>query len=338
MAGAPVVEILLFLNSNGDIEVLRRRCREAEVNVLKKPRVFLCHSSADKPFVRSLQRKFKQDGIESWFDEVEIKVGESIHQRINEGLKSSDFFAVVLSEASVKSKWVQEELSSASALEKLDARGVFVLPILLEECDVPPLLLDRRYANFKDDPESAYQELVDAIFFNFEKRHPTHRLHPLLPLDISATLIQELAKRPKLLQSLPPRVFENLVAATFADLGYEVQLTSPMTDGGRDVILSRALPGIGREQVLVECKRYSRPIGVSDVRQLLGYMASEKPVNRAVLVTSSHFTRSARELAEKAPHDVTLIDADRLSEWLRLVAKKGPTNGDRGDGGTEGQT
>src|SRR5271166_764020 len=106
------------------------------------PTVFLCHSSSDKLFVRKLAERLRSDRIDIWLDELEITVGESIHEKVNEGLKRSDFFAVVLSRGSIHSKWVREELSSASSMEKYDSVGIFVLPILLEDCDVPPLLRD----------------------------------------------------------------------------------------------------------------------------------------------------------------------------------------------------
>ena len=92
----------------------------------KNPVIFLSHSSPNKDFVRGLAKKLKKDNIDVWLDELEIKIGESIHQKVNEGLKKSDFFAIVLSEASVNSKWVQEELSSASSIEKYNKKGIFI--------------------------------------------------------------------------------------------------------------------------------------------------------------------------------------------------------------------
>ena len=134
----------------------------------KKPTVFMSHNSRDKAFVRRLANKLKVDGIDVWLDEIEIKIGESIHQKVNDGIAKSDFFAIVLSQSSVDSKWVQDELSSASSIEKYQDRGIFILPILIEECDVPPLLLDRRYANFSEDEEAAYVELLDSLFHHYQ--------------------------------------------------------------------------------------------------------------------------------------------------------------------------
>ncbi len=54
--------------------------------VSEKPKIFICHSSKDKSFVRELVQRLAQDGIETWFDELEIRIGESIHEKINDGL------------------------------------------------------------------------------------------------------------------------------------------------------------------------------------------------------------------------------------------------------------
>ena len=131
-------------------------------------KVFLSHSSKDKVFVENLAKKLKSDGFSVWYDDWDIRVGDSIVQRINEGISTSDFLIVVLSRNSVNSKWVQEELNAAT-IKNMNSKGAFVLPVLLEECEIPPLLTDKKYANFSADPEFAYRELVEAIDFHSKR-------------------------------------------------------------------------------------------------------------------------------------------------------------------------
>ena len=69
--------------------------------------VFLCHSSDDKPFVEKLCQDLTSGDIDVWFDKWEIRVGDSIIEKIEEGLKNNDYLAIVLSNASVKSEWVR---------------------------------------------------------------------------------------------------------------------------------------------------------------------------------------------------------------------------------------
>lgn len=289
---------------------------------MKKPKIFVCHSSKDQAFVRWLVARLKEDGIETWFDEVEIKIGEPIYQKINEGLKHSDFFAIVLSKASVVSKWVQEELGSASNMEKYSNRGIFVLPLLLEKCDVPPLLLNRRYANFNEDKEAAYSELADAIYHHFKAKHPDIDVEQIATPDVDSLFADALGRHPDLLEKLSPRQFEDVVALVFRKFGYKTTMTPLTKDGGYDIIVQLDMPeGISPQRFIVECKRYSQRnrVGVDVVRALMGTLF-ETNADRGIIVTTSHFTKGAIETAKKTRLD--LVDRDALVKWLSNFYKK----------------
>lgn len=130
---------------------------------MAQTRVFISYAHADSAFVDQLANRLKACGIDVWIDKWKIKVGDSITHKINEGIGSSDFLVIVLSRASVDSKWVQEELNAAMIRNIVQERGAFILPILLEDCALPSLLRHRKYANFKEDPAQAFQDLVDAL-------------------------------------------------------------------------------------------------------------------------------------------------------------------------------
>jgi restriction system protein len=68
------------------------------------------------------------------------------------------------------------------------------------------------------------------------------------------------------------------------------------------------------ETLLVECKRYSAPVGVVVVRALLGVVSDEK-VNKGVIVTPSGFTRQAKALACRN-HRIELISGKDLIPLL----------------------
>jgi hypothetical protein len=51
--------------------------------------VFLSHSSKDKAVVRPLAERLRKDGLKVWFDEWQIKPGDSIPAKIEEGLEHS---------------------------------------------------------------------------------------------------------------------------------------------------------------------------------------------------------------------------------------------------------
>ncbi|MFH0794009.1 MAG: toll/interleukin-1 receptor domain-containing protein [bacterium] len=127
-----------------------------------KARVFISHSSRDKEFVRKLVGELEKQSLNVWFDEREIKVGDSIVGKISDGLKDSDYLVVVLSKASVASPWVREELNAA-LMEDISNKGCAVLPVLIEDCEIPPLLKPRLYADFRKDFDSGLRKLLDVL-------------------------------------------------------------------------------------------------------------------------------------------------------------------------------
>ncbi len=127
-----------------------------------RPTVFLSHSSKDKDFVDRLAADLERAGIDVWYDRWEIGVGDSIVSKINAGLKESDYVIAVISPDSVQSKWVTLEINAA-LIESLGKKSSYLLPILLADTDLPPVLRDRRYADFHRDYEQGLREVLDVL-------------------------------------------------------------------------------------------------------------------------------------------------------------------------------
>jgi TIR domain-containing protein len=103
----------------------------------------------DKPFVRKLIEALNKHLLNVWVDEHEIKVGDSLVGKISEALKDAEYLVIVLSQASVSSRWVEQGLNAALA-NQISGKGV-VLPVLIEDCEIPMLLRGRLYADFGSD-------------------------------------------------------------------------------------------------------------------------------------------------------------------------------------------
>jgi hypothetical protein len=112
-----------------------------------RPHVFLSHSHRDKPFVRALARKLSEYGVGVWVDEGELKIGDSLIERISAVIQETPLLIAVLSPTSVKSNWVKEELHLAMT-RQIQRRRVKVLPVMKEVCKVPDFLQGRMYADF----------------------------------------------------------------------------------------------------------------------------------------------------------------------------------------------
>ena len=124
--------------------------------------VFLSHSSKDKPFIRQLAADLTEKGILVWLDEQQINVGDSINKAINQGLVESDYFIIALSEHSTQSEWVERELNSA-LIDEIESKKVKVLPIKLSDCKFPPLIKDKKYADFTKSYTAGLEELLKAL-------------------------------------------------------------------------------------------------------------------------------------------------------------------------------
>lgn len=123
--------------------------------------VFLSHTSADKPFVRQLRDDLKAHGVSKvWIDEAEIEIGDSLIDKITEGMRQTPFIAVVLSSKSINAPWVQRELNIAISRE-ISQGKVVVLPLLYEKCDIPPFLSDKLYADFTSNEQ--YEESLQKV-------------------------------------------------------------------------------------------------------------------------------------------------------------------------------
>jgi len=126
------------------------------------PSLFLCHASEDKPFVDRLALELDKRALFAWYDKREIFVGDSIVEKVNSGLEASDFLIAVLSPRSVTKPWVVREMSS-SLMRQLGDKGIRILPLVVETCDIPPLFADLKYADFRTSFDVGLRELVSAI-------------------------------------------------------------------------------------------------------------------------------------------------------------------------------
>jgi TIR domain len=123
---------------------------------------FISHSTKDKPFVRKLAADLVAGGVKVWLDEQNILVGDSIPEKIAQGLAESDFFLIVVSEQSVNSEWVKRELNSA-IVHEIERRKVIVLPIKIDSAKMPETIKDKLYADFSKSYEDGLEKLLRSI-------------------------------------------------------------------------------------------------------------------------------------------------------------------------------
>ena len=125
-----------------------------------KPKVFLSHSSKDKPFITKLANDLRVAQIDVWVDDWEIPPGESIRRKIFEdGIPNCDLFFVYLSENSIESYWVQRELDSA-VLHEANIKNSFLALFVDKEDNRSSLSIDLQSTSIPVLNDECYHEPV----------------------------------------------------------------------------------------------------------------------------------------------------------------------------------
>ncbi len=119
------------------------------------------------------------------------------------------------------------------------------------------------------------------------------------------------------IDSMSGTEFEDFMAEILHRSGIEVlELTKASGDFGADIIVIHE-----GERTAVQCKRYSRPIGVKAVQEAVSAKDYYK-CTKAAVITNSDFTRQARELA--AESGVILWDREAVYGFMEAAMDKSP--------------
>lgn len=124
--------------------------------------VFISYSSKDRTFVERLAADLKALRRRVWLDRWEIRVGESIPDKIGRALETADLLAVVLSKNGANSGWVEREWQT-KYWDEVNHKKVIVLPIRIDNSPVPTLLRTKKWADFRTSYEAGLAELETAI-------------------------------------------------------------------------------------------------------------------------------------------------------------------------------
>lgn len=131
-------------------------------------KVFISHSSQDKRFVRTLKDDLNENGIETFFDEDSLELGDSLKERLDVALDESSHFVIILSPNSVNSNWVKYELTGATRL--FDSKTLKkIIPIKYRECQVPQILSGLIYADLSNENVRRNDDRVKFIGNGYEK-------------------------------------------------------------------------------------------------------------------------------------------------------------------------
>lgn len=139
---------------------------------------------------------------------------------------------------------------------------------------------------------------------------------------INKSLFEIVSGNPSFIYQMSPRNFEEFVAELLEKEGYRVQITQATKDGGKDIMIANN-SNLGNFLFYVECKRYApdRPVGVNLVRELYGVLQADR-ATAGIMITSSYFSREAKEFRQNIQHQMSLKDYLDLQSWMHKFTKK----------------
>jgi len=127
-------------------------------------RAFISHNKADKTTARALATLLVAQGVDVWFDEWEIRPGQSLTGGIEEGLAQSNTFILVWSQAAQASNWVGTE-TRAYVRRRVDDKELLVIPIMVDKTALPVLVADYRGFDVSDG-KIALERVAEEIAGN----------------------------------------------------------------------------------------------------------------------------------------------------------------------------
>ena len=93
---------------------------------------FISYSSQDQDFAEQLHANLQDRGVRCWFAPENLKIGDRFRDRIDESIRLHDKLLLILSESSVSSQWVGDEVEAAFERERGESRTV-LFPIRIDD-------------------------------------------------------------------------------------------------------------------------------------------------------------------------------------------------------------
>lgn len=79
---------------------------------------FISYSSKDEKFTKQLYTDLQGSGVRCWFSPEDMKIGDHIRHRLDDSIQLHDKLLLILSEASVRSQWIEQEVETALGKER----------------------------------------------------------------------------------------------------------------------------------------------------------------------------------------------------------------------------
>lgn len=130
----------------------------------KSPWVFFSYSHADAIVVRAVASALEKHHVRVWIDQQELRVGDRLFDEIRSGLTNANAFVFFASKSAVESRWTSHEVEFAAARRITESNAAPVIPVVLDDVQLPPYLRDVLYIDLRDgNIEAAAARIAAAV-------------------------------------------------------------------------------------------------------------------------------------------------------------------------------
>jgi uncharacterized protein YjbI with pentapeptide repeats len=100
--------------------------------VIKFYSCFISYSSKDQEFVERLHADLQNKGVRCWFAPKDLKIGDVFRDKIDESIRLHDKLLLIISENSIASGWVRDEVEAALERERREKRTT-LFPVQIDD-------------------------------------------------------------------------------------------------------------------------------------------------------------------------------------------------------------
>lgn len=177
-------------------------------------KAFISYSREDRDFAEKLANAIIKNGVDVFWADWEIKPGDSLIDKIfTQGIGNWDIFLIILSNVSVKSRWVKEELDSA-AIRRIQGLTK-IIPVLKEKCEIPTVILSLAWVDISDNFDDGVKKILKAIF-DVSDKPPIGDIP-----DYITSLVDNVGNLSKIASSVAHKLIKNDDEQTGFELSYE---------------------------------------------------------------------------------------------------------------------
>jgi hypothetical protein len=216
-------------------------------------KIFISYAHEDAAVADLVVAALAAINLAPWIDRTQINPGDSFIEKMNQGLTKASYLLLLLSRASVASRWVSREWMAALATAE-----TVILPLLVEDCEIPPLLRDIVYIDLRQK-ETGLARL--RSFFEKE-RAATAATSEISRSGVQGLDLRAVSRRTLRLLALRCMTEANLQAFLFdADLepgmlqgtSLHERITSLLLRVANDGVLERFADWLALEPTCVRC-------------------------------------------------------------------------------------